>query len=190
MVLCSTSRYRRELLERLRLPFTTARPDTDETALPDETAAALSERLAVAKARALAAHFPTSLLIGSDQVASVDGRVVGKPASRAAAVEQLMSASGRDVTFHTSVAVLDAATARCLLERDVTTVRFRALTHTEIESYLDQEPALDCAGSFKCEGLGITLFEYIDNRDPTALIGLPLIATARLLRAFGVDPLR
>jgi len=189
IVLCSTSRYRGELLERLRLPFTCARPETDETPRSGEPAAALSERLAEAKSRALASRFPDALLIGSDQVASVAGRILGKPGTREAAVEQLLAASGQEVEFHTAVAVLDAVQDRCLMHRDVTTVGFRTLTRSAIESYLDQEPALDCAGSFKCEGLGITLFDQIDTRDPTALIGLPLIATARLLRQFGVDPL-
>lgn len=189
LVLCSTSRYRRDLLERLRLPFTCAAPEIDEAPRPQEPVAALSERLAIAKARALTAVFPDALLIGSDQAASADGRLLGKPMHREAAIAQLLHASGREVVFHTAVAVLNAATDSCRVERDLTCVRFRTLQRREIERYLDQEAALDCAGSFKCEGLGIALFDAIETRDPTALIGLPLIATARLLRSFGVDPL-
>lgn len=189
IVLCSTSRYRGELLARLRLPFLTARPEVDETPQRDESACALSERLAIAKARALAADFPDALLIGSDQVASRDGLCIGKPEDRAAAVAQLLTSSGREVRFHTAVAVFDTKSGQIRQAQDDTKVRFRNLTSREIERYLDQEPAFDCAGSFKCEGLGITLFDAIETQDPTALIGLPLIATARLLREFGVNPL-
>ena len=189
LVLCSTSPYRRELLARLGIAFTTASPDVDEAAHAGESAAALSKRLAVAKARALAATHPDALLIGSDQVASNDGVLLGKPRSRDAAVTQLLAASGRSVRFHTAVAVLDTRSGQCLSDMDVTTVQFRTLTLAEIERYLLLEPALDCAGSFKCEGLGITLFDAIDTHDPTALIGLPLIATTRLLRQFGINPL-
>ncbi|MBP9153861.1 MAG: septum formation inhibitor Maf [Xanthomonadales bacterium] len=189
LVLCSTSRYRRELLARLRLPFDCAAPDIDETPLPNEAAAALSERLAIAKAKALASRFPDSVLIGSDQAATCAGRLLGKPGTRAAAIAQLRAASGRTVEFHTSVAVLDARTGECRSTGDVTQVRFRSLSEHAIERYVDLEPALDCAGSFKCENLGIVLFDGIDSQDPTALIGLPLIATARLLRGFGLDPL-
>ncbi len=189
LVLCSTSRYRRDLLARLHLPFDCAAPDVDETPSLDETAAALSERLAVAKARVLAPRFPDALLIGSDQAASCAGQLLGKPGTRAAAIAQLQSAAGHEVEFHTAVAIVDARTGECRSERDVTRVRFRNLSSRDIERYLDLEPALDCAGSFKCEGLGIALFDAIDSRDPTALVGLPLIATARLLRGFGLDPL-
>lgn len=189
LVLCSTSRYRRELLERLRLPFLCAAPEVDEVARPGEHAAAVSERLAVAKADALATRYPDALLIGSDQVASCDGTLLGKPLHRDAAIRQLLACAGRDVVFHTAVAVLDAGTAQCRVERDVTQVRFRGLQRRDVEHYVDLEPALDCAGGFKCEGLGITLFDAIESRDPTALVGLPLIATARLLRSFGLDPL-
>lgn len=189
LVLCSTSRYRRELLERLRLPFACAAPEIDESPRPQEAVAALVERLAIAKARALAERFPDALLIGSDQAAAAEGRLLGKPLHRDAAVAQLLHASGREVVFHTAVAVLDPARDACRVERDVTRVRFRALQRRDVERYLDLEAALDCAGSFKCEGLGIALFDAIETRDPTALVGLPLIATARLLRSFGVDPL-
>ncbi len=189
LVLCSSSRYRRELLARLGLPFDFAAADLDESPIPGESVAALSERLALGKAQALASRFPHALLIGSDQAASCDGRLLGKPGTRERACEQLQAAAGREVEFHTAVAVLDAASGDYRLVRDVTRVRFRELRRHDIERYLDHEPALDCAGSFKCEGLGIALFDAIETRDPTALVGLPLIATARLLREFGVDPL-
>jgi septum formation protein len=189
LVLCSTSRYRRELLERLQLPFESAAPDIDESPLARETVVALIERLALAKARALTTRFPDALLIGSDQAARCDGHLLGKPGTRDRAIEQLRRVSGREVEFHTAVAVLDGASGQHRCERDLTRVRFRELRDRDIERYLDREPALDCAGSFKCEGLGIALFEAIDTHDPTALIGLPLIATARLLRSFGLDPL-
>jgi septum formation protein len=189
LVLCSTSRYRRDLLSRLQLPFESATPDLDESPLAGETAATLAERLALAKAQALTWRFPDAVLIGSDQAASCDGRLLGKPGTRERAVEQLRLASGRDVEFHTAVAVLDTATGHHRCERDITRVRFRELHERDIERYIDREATLDCAGSFKCEGLGISLFDAIDSRDPTALIGLPLIATARLLRSVGVDPL-
>ena len=189
LLLCSTSRYRRDLLARLQLPFETAAPDLDESPLAGETVAALTERLALAKTQALAARFPDALLIGSDQAASCDGRLLGKPGTRERAVEQLQSASGRAVEFHTAVALLDTASGHHRSARDVTRVGFRELQPHDIERYLDREGALDCAGSFKCEGLGISLFDAIDSCDPTALVGLPLIATARLLRSFGLDPL-
>jgi septum formation protein len=179
--LASTSRYRAELLARLRLPFTTGAPDLDESAQSGEGAAALTRRLARAKAQKLAAA--DTWVLGSDQAAECEGRLLGKPGSHARAVEQLRFAAGREVRFHTAVALLGAD--RCLEAADVTTVRFRALDDATIERYLAAEPAYDCAGSFKCEGLGITLFERIDSSDPTALVGLPLIATARLLREAG-----
>lgn len=189
LVLCSTSRYRRDLLARLQLPFESAAPDLDESPLAGETVAALSERLALAKAQALASRFPDAVLLGSDQAASCNGRLLGKPGARERAAEQLRWASGRDVEFHTAVAVLDTASGHHRCERDITRVRFRELHDRDIERYLDREAALDCAGSFKCEGLGISLFDAIDSHDPTALVGLPLIATARLLRGVGIDPL-
>jgi septum formation protein len=189
LLLCSTSRYRRELLERLRLPFSCAAPEVDERAQPGEPAPALSERLARSKAMALADRHPDALLIGSDQVACRDGEALGKPLQREVAIAQLLSCSGREVEFHTTVAVYDSRERRIGVERDLTRVRFRALDRAAAERYVALEPALDCAGGFKCEGLGIALFDAIDSRDPTALVGLPLIATARLLRSFGLDPL-
>jgi septum formation protein len=183
LILASTSRYRRELLERMRLDFDVARPDVDESALPGEAAAALAQRLALAKATAIAAAAPAAWVIGSDQVAELDGIALGKSGGRAAAFAQLRAMSGRAVVFHTAVSVVRGAVHHAAL--DTTTVRFRALAAAEIERYLDAEQPFDCAGSFKAEGLGIALFEAIESQDPTALIGLPLIATARLLRAAG-----
>ncbi len=193
LLLASTSRYRRELLDRLRLPFHVARPDVDEATLPDEGPAALAVRLARLKAAAIAAHHPESWVIGADQVAEVDGQAIGKPGHRDAAIAQLSAMSGRAIRFHTALCLLretpsadGAAPASSLHEAsDVTTVRFRALSPEEIERYVDAEQPFDCAGSFKSEGLGITLFEAIDSQDPTALIGLPLIALSRLLREAG-----
>ena len=185
LVLASTSIYRRKLLERLGLPFTVARPDTDETPLPDESPQALTERLALAKAEAvLAGAADDTWVIGSDQVAELDSRPLGKPGRHAAAVAQLQSMSGRQVRFLTAVCLAGPA-GRRLQALDITAVRFRRLSDDEIARYIVREQPLDCAGSFKSEGLGIALFEEIDNRDPTALIGLPMIATARLLREAG-----
>ena len=185
LILASTSIYRRALLERLGLPFAVARPDTDETPLPGEPPQALAERLALAKAEAvLASAADDTWVVGSDQVAELDGRPLGKPGSHAAAVAQLQSMSGREVRFLTALC-LAGPDGRRLQALDVTTVRFRKLCDDEIARYIAREQPLDCAGSFKSEGLGIALFEEIDNRDPTALIGLPMIATARLLREAG-----
>lgn len=184
LILASTSAYRRELLSRLRVPFDVARPGTDETPRPDESPRSLALRLAEAKARAVAALAPGAWVLGSDQVADLDGRVLGKPGGHAAAAEQLASMSGREVLFHTALCLVRAGeTAQ--LECDRTVVRFRTLSAGEIERYLDAEQPFDCAGSFKSEGLGIALFDAIESRDPTALVGLPLIATARLLREAG-----
>ncbi len=185
LILASTSIYRRGLLERLGLPFTVARPDTDETPLPGEPPQALAERLALAKAEVvLAGAADDTWVIGSDQVAELDGRPLGKPGRHAAAVAQLQSMSGREVRFLTALC-LAGPDGRRLQALDITTVRFRRLSDDEIERYIAREQPLDCAGSFKSEGLGIALFEEIDNRDPTALIGLPMIATVRLLREAG-----
>ena len=184
LILASTSSYRREVLARLRLPFDIVRPDTDETALPGEAPLALAQRLAEAKAAAVAALHPAAWVIGSDQVAELDGQALGKPGGREAAIAQLTAMSGRAVRFRTGVCLSRAGTAsRGAL--DTTTVRFRALDADEIARYVDAEQPYDCAGSFKSEGLGIVLFDAIESQDPTALIGLPLIATARLLRGAG-----
>jgi septum formation protein len=184
LLLASTSIYRRELLARLGLPFDTARPETDETPLPGEAPAALAARLAVAKAAAVAALHPQAWVIGSDQVAEFDGRPIGKPGDRAGALAQLAAMSGREVRFLTGLCVLRHGQAP-LTALDTTVVRFRELSAEEIARYVDAEQPYDCAGSFKSEGLGISLFKAIESRDPTALIGLPLIATARLLREAG-----
>lgn len=184
LLLASTSVYRRELLTRLGLRFETARPDSDETPQPGEAPAALAQRLAVAKAAAVAAQQPQAWVIGSDQVAEFDGRPIGKPGGRDGALAQLAAMSGREVRFLTGLCVLRHGQAP-LTALDITVVRFRRLDEAEIARYVDAEQPYDCAGSFKSEGLGIALFEAIESSDPTALIGLPLIATARLLRQAG-----
>lgn len=184
LILASTSIYRRELLARLRLPFDVARPEVDESPRRGESPTALAERLAIAKAAAIAGREPQATVIGSDQVAELDGSPLGKPGSRDGAVAQLGAMSGREIRFRTAICVQRASEApRVAL--DTTTVRFRTLSLAEIERYVDAEQPFDCAGSFKSEGLGIALFDAIESSDPTALIGLPLIATARLLRAAG-----
>lgn len=184
LILASTSRYRRELLQRLRLPFDVAAPETDESALPGEPPQALARRLAAAKAAAIASHMPGAWVIGSDQVAELDGIALGKPGTRDAAVSQLASMSGREVVFRTAVSVVHGD-GRAFHAEDATIVRFRGLDDAEIGRYVDAEQPFDCAGSFKSEGLGIVLFDAIVSQDPTALIGLPLIATADLLRRAG-----
>lgn len=183
LVLASTSRYRRELLDRLRLPFDTARPDVDESPLPAETPEALAVRLAEAKARAIARARPEAWVIGSDQVADLDGAPLGKSGTHARAIAQLQAMSGRAIAFRTAVCVVRGE--RALAALDTTVVRFRTLSAEEIERYVGAEQPFDCAGSFKSESLGIALFEAIETRDPTALVGLPLIATAGLLRRAG-----
>jgi septum formation protein len=183
LVLASTSIYRRELLARLRLEFDVARPDADETPLPGETPKSLATRLAAAKAAAIAGTRPGDWVIGSDQVADLDGRALGKSGGREQAIAQLQAMSGKPVVFRTAVCVMRDAQA--FAEMDETVVRFRQLSETEIGRYVDAEQPFDCAGSFKSEGLGIVLFDAIETRDPTALVGLPLIATAGLLRRAG-----
>lgn len=185
LVLASTSRYRRELLARLRLPFDVASPGVDEAALPGEAPPALATRLALAKARAVAASLDRDgWALGSDQVADLDGTALGKPGSRQVAIAQLGAMAGRMVRFHTAVC-LAHPDGRALPALDLTEVRLRALSADEIARYVDSEQPYDCAGSFKSEGLGIALFESIGNTDPTALVGLPLIATCALLRRAG-----
>lgn len=183
LILASTSRYRAELLRRLGLPFAQEAPDTDETPQAGEAPEALARRLALAKARAVAARHPGRWVLGSDQVCAGGGQLLGKPGTRRRAVEQLGLLSGGSAQFLTAAALVRDGTAHTAL--DVTTVRFRRLSAAEIERYVDAEPALDCAGSFKCEGLGITLCEAIESRDPTALVGLPLIAVRELLAQCG-----
>ena len=182
LVLGSTSRYRRALLERLGLPFTVAAPDLDEAALPAETPAQTALRLAEAKARAVAVQYPDALVIGSDQVADCAGQPVGKPGSREAAVAQLRTLSGKTVVFHTGLALVDAASGRCRTSLIDVTSRFRTLRSDEIDAYLDREAPYDCAGSVKSEGLGIALISKMTGDDPNALIGLPLILLIEMLR--------
>lgn len=186
LVLGSTSRYRRELLERLRVPFDVAAPDVDETALPGETPRALAERLALAKAYAVAQAFPQAVVIGSDQVADLNGLPLGKPGSHERAVVQLRQMRGQTVVFQTAVAVVCLESGFAQTDLAAVRVKFRDLTDDEIENYLRAEQPYDCAGSAKSEGLGIALLESIDNDDPTALIGLPLIRTCRMIQAAGV----
>jgi len=186
LVLASTSPYRHELLQRLRLDFDVARPEVDETPLAGEHPQALAIRLAAAKAAAVAAGAGDAWVLGSAQVAALGGTALGKPGARAIAMAQLAAMSGRTVEFLTAVA-LAHADGRRFEALDRTVVRFRTLATDEIARYVDAEQPLDCAGSFKSEGLGIVLFEAIDTSDPTALVGLPLIRTCRMLRAAGVD---
>ncbi len=186
LILASSSPYRALLLARLRVNFETASPDVDEAPLAGEFPAALTRRLANLKADAVAGRSPDAWVIGSDQVADLEGRILGKPGSRNNAIEQLTAMSARTIHFHTSVC-LRHSDGRRLQALDITTVRFRVLGADEIARYVDAEQPFDCAGSFKCEGLGISLFKEIQSRDPTALVGLPLIATAGLLRDAGFE---
>ncbi len=187
LILASTSRYRRELLERLRLPFVAVAPEVDETPRPGEAPPELARRLALAKAQAVAARHPDAVVIGSDQVADLGGEPLGKPGDHARAVRQLQRMRGRAVVFQTSVAVVRASTGFAQCELAAVAVKFRALSDAEIETYLRAEQPYDCAGSAKSEGLGIALLDAIDSDDPTALIGLPLIRTCRLIRAAGIE---
>ena len=186
LILGSTSRYRRELLARLGLPFQTVSPEVDETPLPGEAPRALALRLANAKAHAVAALHPEAVVIGSDQVADLQGQPLGKPLTHERAVRQLQAMSGQTVLFETAVCVVCAASGFAQTKLATVEVLFRELTDDEIERYLRAEQPYDCAGSAKSEGLGISLLEHIRNDDPTALIGLPLIRTASLLRAAGL----
>jgi len=186
VVLGSTSRYRRELLSRLNLPFEVAAPEVDETPQPGEAPRELALRLALAKARAVAARHPEAVVIGSDQVADLAGQALGKPGEHARAVQQLRQMRGQTVVFQTALAVVCLATGFEQVDLAPVRVRFRDLSDEEIEHYLQTEKPYDCAGSAKSEGLGIALLDAIENDDPTALVGLPLIRTARMLRAAGV----
>lgn len=189
LVLGSTSPYRRDLLQRLRLPFDTDAPQVDETPRLGEPPAALALRLALEKAREVASRHPDAVVIGADQVADLAGQAIGKPGTHGRAVAQLQALRGRRVVFHTAVAVVRADTGfeRALLAP--VTVQFRALDDAEIERYLRLEQPYDCAGSAKCETLGIALLDGIESDDPTALVGLPLIRTCALLRQAGIEPL-
>ena len=186
LVLASTSPYRRELLTRLRLSFEVRAPGVGEAALPREEARDTALRLAQAKARAVSAEFPRALIIGCDQLAELDGACLGKPGNHANAVAQLTAMRGRDVVFHTAVALLNAGTGALQVADVPTTVRFRQYGDGEIERYLEREQPYDCAGSAKIEGLGIVLVERVRGDDPSALIGLPLMRLAAMLRNEGV----
>ena len=186
LVLGSTSRYRRELMQRLCIPFDVAAPDVDETPQDHESPHDLACRLALAKARAVAALHPDAVVIGSDQVADLDGEPLGKPGTHERAVAQLQRMRGRTVVFQTAVAVVCQNTGFAQTDLAAVRVVFRNLSDAEIEAYLRTEQPYDCAGSAKSEGLGIALLESIDNDDPTALVGLPLIRTCRMLRAAGL----
>ena len=187
LVLASGSRYRRKLLERLQLPFEVAVPNIDESAKPGEAPERMVERLAREKAQAVAAQFPTALIIGSDQAATLEGRVIGKPLDYDGAFEQLKRSQGRSLTFHTGLCLYNGATGRIQQRVIPFHVRYRPLNDADIASYLAKEQPYDCAGSAKVEGLGITLIQKMWGDDPTALIGLPLIALSEMLRHEGVN---
>ncbi|MBU6199859.1 MAG: septum formation inhibitor Maf [Xanthomonadaceae bacterium] len=189
LVLASTSRYRRELLARVTPNFRRVAPDIDEGPLAEESPPDLAQRLAREKARVVAAKNPGAIVIGSDQTADLDGRLLGKPYTVENACAQLADCSARRVVFHTGLCVIDARQVphRVLTAHDTTRVHFRELDADTIARYVEREQPLDCAGSFKCEGLGIALFERIESEDPTALIGLPLIALCKLLREAEIE---
>lgn len=187
LILASTSQFRRELLSRLQIPFTAVAPDADETALAGETPAQTAERLSELKARAIATNYPAALIIGSDQVAYLGEQRFGKPGSRENATAQLRAMRGNTVVFHTGLCLLNTQTGHSQTVGIPTEVRFRQLSDDEIARYLDKEDALNCAGSAKSEGLGISLLEYMRGDDPNALVGLPLIALANMLRVEGIQ---
>ncbi|HED2522252.1 TPA: septum formation inhibitor Maf [Klebsiella aerogenes] len=189
LLLASTSPSRRMLLEKLTLPFECAAPEVDETPQPGESARQLVLRLAQAKAQALASRFPQHLIIGSDQVCVLDGEITGKPHTEENAHRQLRKASGTIVTFYTGLALYNSANGHLQTECEPFDVHFRHLSDQEIEAYIRKENPLQCAGSFKSEGLGITLFERLEGRDPNSLVGLPLIALCQMLRREGFNPL-
>ncbi|QUJ68358.1 septum formation inhibitor Maf [Photobacterium sp. GJ3] len=186
LILASTSPFRRSLLEKLGLPFDCAAPNTDETPLPGETAEMLVKRLAEAKAKACRDNYPTHLIIGSDQVCVINGSIVGKPHTPENACAQLKAASGQTVTFYTGLCVYNAVDDTSDVICEPFHVHFRTLSEDEIRNYIAREQPLQCAGSFKSEGLGIALFDRLDGRDPNTLVGLPLIALRELLAKHGV----
>jgi septum formation protein len=186
LILASSSPFRRQLLERLALPFIVSSPQIDETPLPDESARQLVLRLAESKARALAGRFTSALIIGSDQVAVLQDQILGKPGNRANAIAQLTACNGKTVVFHTGLCLLDTAENTCQVDAIVSEVKFRDLTEAQIERYVDAEQPFNSAGSFKAESLGITLFEHLRGDDPSALIGLPLICLTRMLNNAGI----
>ncbi|WP_437881152.1 Maf family protein [Pseudomonas sp. LRF_L74] len=187
LVLASSSPYRRELLQRLRHPFTWSAPAVDETPHPHEDADSLVRRLAEAKARALAQRYPDHLIIGSDQVALLGNQILGKPGGFARAKSQLLAASGGSVTFLTGLALLNTATGNCQVDCVPFTVHFRELDEAQISRYLESERPYDCAGSFKAEGLGVSLFRATEGEDATSLVGLPLIRLVHMLNSQGIE---
>lgn len=187
LVLASSSPYRSELLQRLQLPFVCQSPNINETARPGEVATLLVQRLAAAKAGALRRQFLQHLIIGSDQVAVLDGQILGKPGNRAAAIKQLRAVSGRSLDFYTGICLLDSASGNMQVDNVPFRVHFRLLDDRQIERYVDREQPFDCAGSFKSEGFGISLFRALEGTDPTSLIGLPLIRLCDMLNQAGVD---
>ncbi len=187
IILGSTSPFRHNLLKKLRIDFTAVAPDIDEQALPNESPAELVSRLAFEKAVAVSTHYPNALIIGSDQVASIDQRLLGKPGNRENAIDQLLSASGRCVTFYTGLCLLNSFSGRKQVICETFRVHFRSLERHQIERYIDQEKPYNCAGSFKSEGLGISLFERLEGNDPNSLIGLPLIQLIRMLGNEGIQ---
>lgn len=189
ILLASTSAYRQQLLAKLHLPFICAAPQTDETPLPGESAEALVLRLAAAKAQALSIAYPDHLIIGSDQVCVIQDQIIGKPYTEENACRQLRKASGHKITFYSGLALYNSRSKRLQTLCEPFHVHFRALTDSDIAAYIRLEQPLDCAGSFKSEGLGIALFDRLEGRDPNALIGLPLIALLEMLRVEGINPL-
>jgi septum formation protein len=186
LILASSSPYRRQLLERLQLPFSVVSPQIDETQMPGEKPRELVLRLSASKARAVITGHKGALIIGSDQVAVLNGEILGKPGNRGNAIVQLQKCSGSSVVFHTGLCLLDADSEEVQLEDVLFEVKFRTLLPQQIERYVDHERPFDCAGSFKAESLGISLFEYMRGDDPTALIGLPLIRLTQMLNTAGV----
>lgn len=189
LILASTSVYRQALLNKLGLPFECCDPKVDETSLPNESAQALVQRLAQAKAEAGAKYYPDGLIIGSDQVAVIDGKIIGKPLNRDNAIKQLSQASGKAITFYTGLALYNAQTGEMNAQVEPFTVHFRHLTASQISAYVDKEQPFYCAGSFKSEGLGIALFSRLEGRDPNTLVGLPLILLTEMLLSQGIDVL-
>nr|VFJ74247.1 MAG: MAF protein [Candidatus Kentron sp. FW] len=189
IILASTSRYRRDLLSRLGFPFETASPNTDEQPLAGESPRQLVSRLAEAKARAVASDYPDALIIGSDQVAVLDGDILGKPGNPETNIHQLSRAAGRQVTFLTGLCLLDSGTGQAEVDVVPFSVVFRKLTPAQIQNYVRREKPFDCAGGFKSEHLGITLFQRMEGEDPTALVGLPLIRLVSMLGRQGFDVL-
>lgn len=189
IVLASSSPYRRELLERLQLPFATDVPDIDESPLDNETPRQMVRRLALAKAHAVAPRWPQAVIIGSDQAASFAGRILGKPGTVDRAVAGLRDFGNGHVSFYTGVAVLDAKSGEAQTHIDTTTARFRTASAAEIRRYVERDLPLDCAGGIRFEGLGPTLLEAVETEDPSAAIGLPLIKLGAMLRAVGINPL-